>query len=115
MELTYIALIEEGSDESAFGVIFPDLPGCFSAGDTFEQAVKNAEEALSLYCRTVLEGGAQLPSARSLEGIKQDRALQTEFNGIQHSFTLVTTEMPAVSSYRPADQPVHGGFEEPNE
>ncbi|MFO7748660.1 MAG: type II toxin-antitoxin system HicB family antitoxin [Desulfobacteraceae bacterium] len=31
--------------DSDFGVTFPDLPGCFSAGDTIEEALANAQEA----------------------------------------------------------------------
>lgn len=31
--------IEMGDDKHAFGVIVPDVPGCFSAGDTLEEGV----------------------------------------------------------------------------
>ena len=44
---TYFAIIHEDRD-SAVGVEFPDLPGCFSAGDTLDEAVANADEALRL-------------------------------------------------------------------
>jgi predicted RNase H-like HicB family nuclease len=37
----YIALIHKDHDTS-YGVSFPDVPGCVSAGDTFEEAVDNA-------------------------------------------------------------------------
>jgi predicted RNase H-like HicB family nuclease len=43
----YVAVIERGRD--GFGVFFPDLPGCTSAGDTVQQAAENAAEALALY------------------------------------------------------------------
>ena len=45
---TYFAIIHEDRD-SAVGVVFPDLPGCFSAGDTLDEAVANAHAALRLY------------------------------------------------------------------
>ena len=35
--------------ESAFGVTFPDLPGCFSAADTEEELLPNACDALDLW------------------------------------------------------------------
>ena len=35
--------------ESAFGVHFPDLPGCHSAADRIEELIPNAVEALSLW------------------------------------------------------------------
>lgn len=45
-----IAVIYQDRDaDSTFGVQFPGLPGCFSAGDTFEEAEANAREALDLY------------------------------------------------------------------
>ncbi|WP_171292023.1 type II toxin-antitoxin system HicB family antitoxin, partial [Acinetobacter baumannii] len=28
--------IEQGSEDQSFGVIVPDIPGCFSAGDTLD-------------------------------------------------------------------------------
>lgn len=36
-------------DEVGFWVEFPDLPGCFTQGDTFEEAFSYAQEALGLY------------------------------------------------------------------
>ncbi|HET6377951.1 MAG TPA: type II toxin-antitoxin system HicB family antitoxin [Methylocella sp.] len=43
----YIAIVEE-EEGMAFGVWFPDLPGCISAGDTLDEAMSNAAEALKL-------------------------------------------------------------------
>lgn len=34
MTMRYPIVIEAGDDATAFGVVVPDLPGCFSAGDT---------------------------------------------------------------------------------
>lgn len=44
----YHALVQKDAD-SAFGVEFPDLPGCFSAADRMEDIVPNACEALDLW------------------------------------------------------------------
>ena len=35
--------------EGGYSVIVPDLPGCISQGDTFENAKKNIKEAIELY------------------------------------------------------------------
>jgi predicted RNase H-like HicB family nuclease len=44
--MRYPIAIEPGTDATAFGVVIPDLRGCFSAGDnTLEEAVTGAEEA----------------------------------------------------------------------
>ncbi len=45
---TYLALVEKEED-SAFGVRFPDLPGCFSAADEQNDVMSNAIEALQLW------------------------------------------------------------------
>ena len=44
----YVAVIDKDPD-SAYGVRFPEVPGCFSAADTFEEIVPSAIEALSLF------------------------------------------------------------------
>lgn len=44
----YIAVIDKDPD-SAYGIQFPEVSGCFSAADTFEDIVPNAVEALSLF------------------------------------------------------------------
>ena len=43
----YVAVIDKDPD-SAYGVRFPEVPGCFSAADTFDEIVPRAIEALSL-------------------------------------------------------------------
>lgn len=45
---SYIALVEKDPN-SAFGVTFPDVPGCFSAADEAQDIVPNAIEALRLW------------------------------------------------------------------
>jgi predicted RNase H-like HicB family nuclease len=45
---SYISIISEDNDGN-YNVIFPDFPGCVSCGRTFEEARKNAKEALSLW------------------------------------------------------------------
>ncbi|MDE2792452.1 MAG: type II toxin-antitoxin system HicB family antitoxin [Paracoccaceae bacterium] len=44
----FIAIIDKDPD-SAYGIRFPEVPGCFSAADTVEEIVPNAIEALSLF------------------------------------------------------------------
>jgi predicted RNase H-like HicB family nuclease len=45
---TFYAIVHKDTD-SAFGVQFPDAPGCFSAADDLADVLPNAAEALSLY------------------------------------------------------------------
>ena len=44
----YLGVVHKDED-SAFGVHFPDLPGCFSAADSLDDIVAQATEAVSLY------------------------------------------------------------------
>ncbi|PHS21756.1 MAG: CopG family transcriptional regulator [Robiginitomaculum sp.] len=56
----FIAVVHKEPD-SAFGVHFPDVPGCFSAADTFDDVLKNAVDALQLYFEDA-EGDTPSPS-----------------------------------------------------
>lgn len=58
--------IEPGTDTTAFGVVVPDLPGCFSAGDTLAEAKDNAREAIGLWLSAVIEDGGVVPVPKSL-------------------------------------------------
>ena len=55
--------IEPGSEATAFGAIVPDLPGCFSAGDTFDEAVHNAAEAIAIWLAATHAAGEPVPAA----------------------------------------------------
>jgi predicted RNase H-like HicB family nuclease len=60
----YFAIVHEDRG-SAVGVVFPDLPGCFSAGDTRDEAIDNAHEALRLYAEAEQAAGRKLPQPRT--------------------------------------------------
>jgi predicted RNase H-like HicB family nuclease len=44
--MRYPIAIELGDETHAYGVVVPDLPGCFSAGDTLYEAISNAKETM---------------------------------------------------------------------
>src|SRR5258707_8262066 len=67
--MRYPIVIEEGSDSTAFGVVVPDLPGCFSAGDTLDEALDAAKEAAAAWIDAALDQGMPVPSASSLEAV----------------------------------------------
>lgn len=52
--MLYPLAIQAGDRNTAFGVIVPDLPGFFSAGDTYQDALVNAREAISLHLVRIL-------------------------------------------------------------
>ena len=47
-------------------MVVPDLPGCFSAGDTLDEAIDNAAEAIELWLETVIDDGGAIPEPRSI-------------------------------------------------
>lgn len=67
----YIALIHKDA-ESDFGVSFPDLPGCVTAGVTLDDARAMAEEALALHLQGLEEDGEAIPAPSTLEYIMSD-------------------------------------------
>lgn len=68
---TYYALLRK-EDDSAYGVDFPDFPGCITAGESLEQASKRAPEALILHINGMLADGEEIPEPPSLDTIVND-------------------------------------------
>ena len=77
---TYFAIVHKDED-SAVGVVFPDLPGCFSAGDTYNKAIANAHEALRLYAEAERVAGRQLPKPRTFDALYRDPEVRVEAQG----------------------------------
>lgn len=48
--------------EGGYTVIVPSLPGCITYGDTLEEALKNAKEAIELYIESLKEHGEDVPT-----------------------------------------------------
>ena len=68
--MRYPVAIEIGDETAAYGVVVPDLPGCFSAGDTLDEAIANAEEAAVAWIEAELDAGRDIPGASSLEAVR---------------------------------------------
>lgn len=86
----YVAIVEDAGPNRAVGVWFPDLPGCFSAGDTVEEALHNAEEALALYAESVAQEGRDLPPPRSVNALRSD----ADVSGGLRDYVIALVEMP---------------------
>ena len=71
--MKFIIAIEPGDHKHAFGVVVPDLPGCFSAGDTLDEAMDMAREAIDLHVETMIEDGEAIPPARSLKELQASK------------------------------------------
>lgn len=56
----------------SYGVTVPDVPGCFSAGDTFDEALEMAEEAIFSHLELLLEDGEDIPTASPIATHKEN-------------------------------------------
>ena len=76
--MRYPITIEPGNDTTAWGVVVPDLPGCFSAGDTLEDAMIQAEEAITGWIEAAIDDGQDIPAPSHIESL---RTAHPEFEG----------------------------------
>ncbi len=83
----YVAIVEDAGSDKAIGLWFPDLPGCFSAGDTVDEAMLNATEAVSLYAESLAKEGRSLPPPRSVAALRDDPEIASDLH--DHVVALV--------------------------
>jgi predicted RNase H-like HicB family nuclease len=69
----YPIAIESGNRRHAYGVVVPDLPGCFSAGETLEEAISNAREAILLHLDGLLDDKKPVPQPTDLAALRRRR------------------------------------------
>jgi predicted RNase H-like HicB family nuclease len=68
--MLYPIAIEPRTETTSYGVVVPDLPGCFSAGESLEEAIAGAEEAGAAWIDAALDAGEAIPPPSSLEAIR---------------------------------------------
>lgn len=72
--MKYPIAIEPGDATTAWGVVVPDLPGCFSAADSgIDEAMDNAKEAIELWIETALDLGQTIPAPSSITDLQKKR------------------------------------------
>jgi predicted RNase H-like HicB family nuclease len=85
----YPAIVEQSTD--GFGVFFPDLPGCTSAGGSLQEAARNAEQALQAHIDLAAEHGEAIPDPSELD------CIVTEPDVVEAARILVRAELPGRS------------------
>jgi predicted RNase H-like HicB family nuclease len=83
----YIAFIS--TDGPTLSVVFPDFPGCVSAGKDFEDAVRMAHEALSGHVECMKDAHLQIPEPSSLDEIKKHWEDWAEWKDSEYTTTLI--------------------------
>jgi predicted RNase H-like HicB family nuclease len=92
----YVGIVEDAGPDKAVGVWFPDLPGCFSAGDTIDEAIRNAVEAVVAYAEVLEADGIALPAPRSLSALRDDPAVADDLR--EHMVALISLPEPMPSA-----------------
>jgi len=71
--MNFIAFLHKDR-KSDYGVSFPDFPGCITAGKTFEEAHRNALDALTLHIEGMREDGETIPKPSTLDSLEKHSA-----------------------------------------
>ncbi|MBF0152200.1 MAG: type II toxin-antitoxin system HicB family antitoxin [Magnetococcales bacterium] len=87
MEIRHYPALVYRSGEG-YGVVFPDLDGCVSYGDTLHLASTNCEEALSAHLDLMVQKGEKLPASSTLDDVTPDP------DGVAIGRMLVRVEVP---------------------
>ena len=61
---SYEMIIWWSTEDAAYVVDVPELPGCMAHGATRQEAIKNAEEAIKFWIKTAKEDGLEVPQPR---------------------------------------------------
>ncbi len=70
--MTFLIAIHKDPD-SSYGVSVPDLPGCITAGDTFDEALMMAKEAIELHLEGMLDDALELPEpTKDIDPLRSD-------------------------------------------
>jgi len=77
--------------KSLYGVTVPDLPGCFSLGSTFDEAVAMAKEAIELHLEGMIGDGEAIPDATDIEALWRDKRYS---GGAWASVTIDPSKLP---------------------
>jgi predicted RNase H-like HicB family nuclease len=71
--MQFAVAIERGGKDHTFGVVVPDLPGCYSAGDTFEEALLNARDAIVLHLEALALQGVEVVTPKGIDSHVEKR------------------------------------------
>jgi len=86
-----IALIH--GKPGAYGISFPDFPGCVSGGASVDEALRRGRDALDFHVESMMEVGEPLPTIRDIAEIKTDPEYSEDF--ADAVVAVVDAEVPA--------------------
>ena len=101
MKLSYAVVFERLPGN--YGAYVPDLPGCISTGETWDEMQRMIREAISFHIEGMLEDGEPVPGARMSvqEAMSYHAGLLSESGGAgtesDTTIAMVEVELPAKS------------------
>jgi predicted RNase H-like HicB family nuclease len=63
---TYKLSVIVEKDKDGYFAFCPELQGCYTQGDTYEEAMKNIQDAIKLHIEDRLEAGEEIPRTESI-------------------------------------------------
>ncbi len=63
-EYQYTIILHPDPDEGGYTVTVPALPGCVTQGETLEEAIAMAKDAIRLYIESLRADGEVIPEER---------------------------------------------------
>lgn len=63
-EYKYTIILDPDPEEGGYTVTVPSLPGCVTQGETLEEAIAMAKDAIRLFIETLIENGEPVPEER---------------------------------------------------
>jgi predicted RNase H-like HicB family nuclease len=76
MKVVYSVAIEVGTESADYGAVVPDLEGCFSSGESFENALSNVTEAIHAHLELMALDGHLPPPRKSIDNHRLDSDLE---------------------------------------
>lgn len=72
--MKYPIAIEMGGPKKSWGVVVPDLPGCFSAADSgIDESIENAKEAIELWIEVALDQEMEIPRPSMITDLQKKK------------------------------------------
>lgn len=85
--MLYPLAIEKVSD--GYVVAVPDVPGCYSAGDTLEEALLNSRQAIESHLELLVQDGVEIPQGTSIENHRND----PDYEGHDIFFSVIDVDI----------------------
>lgn len=85
--MLYPLAIEKVSD--GYVVAVPDVPGCYSAGDTLEEALLNSRQAIESHLELLVQDGEEIPQGTSIENHRHD----PDYEGHDIFFSVIDVDI----------------------